>query len=357
MRLYAEIQKVEEQEDGTLKVFGVASSECVDSAGEVITAQAMRSAIPDYMRFGAVREMHDAKKAAGTAISCNVEEDGKTYLEALVVDSEAIKKVQHGVYKGFSVGGKTLHREGKIIDSLKLVEISLVDRPCNPEAIFSITKLENDMELDLSKFEGQEVYDARMAMEALLIVMQLCQIEESEMENESEQTTLLRDVMAKLKAFIASEIVEDHKEKTMEMADPTGDIEKAGKKFSKANLEKMQSAYSAVTKAMQEFSKLWDEKDEEEDEEEEKCNTKVEDVDIAKIESEKADALAKVASLENDLAKAKAEVEDLKKQKPLKPVPIEKAEETGDVKKALESKDPLTIMKSIHAVGGRPGPF
>ena len=76
MKLYAEISKVEDQDDGTIKVWGWASSESVDSDGETITADAMKAALPDYMKFGAVREMHQAK-AAGTAIEIVVNEEGK----------------------------------------------------------------------------------------------------------------------------------------------------------------------------------------------------------------------------------------------------------------------------------------
>ena len=67
MKLYADIAKTEEQDDGTIKVWGWASTGAVDSDGEIITPDAMKAALPDYMKFGAVREMHQSK-AAGTAI-------------------------------------------------------------------------------------------------------------------------------------------------------------------------------------------------------------------------------------------------------------------------------------------------
>ncbi|NTV02434.1 MAG: caudovirus prohead protease [Chlorobiaceae bacterium] len=143
MKIYGSIEKTEPQDDGTIKVWGYASSEVVDSSGEVVSSEAMKAAIPDYMAFGAVREMHDATKAAGTAIEIEVQEDGRTYFGAHVVDSEAVKKVQHGVYKGFSIGGKVLLRDEvqkNTITGLKLSEISLVDRPANPEAKFTMFK-------------------------------------------------------------------------------------------------------------------------------------------------------------------------------------------------------------------------
>lgn len=141
-KLYAEIAKMEAQDDGTVKVWGYASSEAVDSDGEIIAAEAMKAAIPDYMKFGAVREMHGSN-AAGTAIEINVEDDGRTFFGAHIVDPIAVTKVKTGVYKGFSIGGSVTARDElnkSQITGLKLTEISLVDRPANPDAVFTCYK-------------------------------------------------------------------------------------------------------------------------------------------------------------------------------------------------------------------------
>ena len=58
MRLYGAIQKVEPQDDGTVRVYGIATSEALDEQGEIVRADAIRAAIPNYMRFPALREMH-----------------------------------------------------------------------------------------------------------------------------------------------------------------------------------------------------------------------------------------------------------------------------------------------------------
>lgn len=151
-KLYAEIAKMEAQDDGTVKVWGYASSEAVDSDGEIIAAEAMKAAIPDYMKFGAVREMHGSN-AAGTAIEINVEDDGRTFFGAHIVDPVAVAKVKTGVYKGFSIGGSVTARDElnkSQITGLKLTEISLVDRPANPDAVFTCFKA------DKPKAEKQE---------------------------------------------------------------------------------------------------------------------------------------------------------------------------------------------------------
>ena len=158
-KLYAEISKTESQDDGTVKVWGYASSQAVDSDGEVITADAMKAAIPDYMKFGAVREMHGSN-AAGTAIEIAVEDDGRTFFGAHIVDPIAVTKVRAGVYKGFSIGGKVTARDDlnkSVIKGLNLTEISLVDRPANPDATFTCYKADGvKPESDEAKPESDE---------------------------------------------------------------------------------------------------------------------------------------------------------------------------------------------------------
>ena len=138
MRLYGAIEKVEAQADGTVRVHGIATTEAVDDQGEIVRADAIRAALPDYMRFPAIREMHQLQ-AAGTALEVDVGDDNVTRLVAHVVDPIAVAKVKSQVYRGFSIGGRVTKREPgnpKTITGLVLNEISLVDRPANPEATF-----------------------------------------------------------------------------------------------------------------------------------------------------------------------------------------------------------------------------
>jgi hypothetical protein len=142
MRLYGLIEKVEPQDDGTIKVHGIVSTENEDDQGEIVRAAAMREAIPNYMQFPALREMHGLS-AAGTALECNCGDDGVTRIVGHVVDPIAVKKIRNNVYRGFSIGGRVRERESgnyKVITKLDLHEISLVDRPANPEAIFDMWK-------------------------------------------------------------------------------------------------------------------------------------------------------------------------------------------------------------------------
>jgi hypothetical protein len=144
IHFFAPLQKIETNDDGTLRVSGIASTESIDSDGEIISAAAMKAALPDFFKHGtgALREMH-MPIAAGTVDEAEVV-GGVTTILATVVDKEAVKKVLLGVFKGFSIGGRVKERDAKnrkIITKISLAEISLVDRPSNPDAILVIQKV------------------------------------------------------------------------------------------------------------------------------------------------------------------------------------------------------------------------
>src|SRR4051812_4734690 len=127
MRLYGAITKVEPQDDGTVRVEGVASSEAEDDQGEIVRAEAMRAALPNYFKAPALREMHQLS-AAGSTLEADVSDDGLTRIVAHVIDPIAVLKVRKQVYRGFSIGGQVTKRDPdnrNIITGLKLNEISL----------------------------------------------------------------------------------------------------------------------------------------------------------------------------------------------------------------------------------------
>jgi phage head maturation protease len=139
MRFYWPIAKV----DGEQRmVWGYASTEAVDDQGETVTREALAAALDDYMRFANIREMHQPS-AVGVATEAAVDDRG-LYLGAKIIDDDAWQKVVEGVYKGFSIGGRVTARDGadrRLITALRLTEISVVDRPANPEAVFDCWKL------------------------------------------------------------------------------------------------------------------------------------------------------------------------------------------------------------------------
>lgn len=231
--IYAEINKVDDEQR---MVYGYASTEALDAQGEIVKLDAIKDALPEYMKFGNVREMHQSS-AVGLAKSAELDDKG-LYLAAKIVDDNAWNKVKQGVYKGFSIGGKSLEKIEGIISKMRLTEISLVDRPANPEATIELFKADDIQAPDtgdmLKRFMGEEAMDAKRAIDALHCIYELYEFESKEPDEPPEQLENLRAVIDNLKAFIASEIMETHEgeglmeaEEMMEMSEQPDDISKA----------------------------------------------------------------------------------------------------------------------------------
>ena len=139
---HAMFVRISKRDDAQQIVEGYASTSDLDSQGDVITLQAIKAAVPGYMEWGAVREMHQPS-AVGTAVSADVDAKGLR-IAAKIVDAAAWRKVVEGVYKGFSIGGRVVERIGHEIHKINLMEISLVDRPANPACKIDVWKRDPD---------------------------------------------------------------------------------------------------------------------------------------------------------------------------------------------------------------------
>jgi hypothetical protein len=152
MRIYFPIAKVDGEQR---EVWGYASTEARDDQGEIVTREALTAALGDYMKFANIREMHQLS-AVGVAKEAAVDDKG-LYVGAKIVDDQAWQKVVQGVYKGYSIGGRVTDRDPtdyKVITGLILNEISLVDRPANPEAVFDYWKAAGDPRGPGASFEA-----------------------------------------------------------------------------------------------------------------------------------------------------------------------------------------------------------
>jgi len=145
---YAAIIKQEKQDDGTLLVYGKATDDSVDIDQQICDAAWLEKAMPEWFKSGGnIREQH-SNIAAGVAKELDSKTDGH-YISALVVDPVSVKKVETGVLKGFSIGIRAPRivrdnkaANGRIIDG-QIVEVSLVDRPANPNAKLMLAKSDN----------------------------------------------------------------------------------------------------------------------------------------------------------------------------------------------------------------------
>jgi hypothetical protein len=142
---YAAIIKQEKQEDGSLLVYGKATDDSLDIDQQICDDTWLASAMPEWFKTGGnIREQHSSI-AAGVAKEYENKADGH-YISVLVVDPISVKKVESGVLKGFSIGIKSPRvvrdqkaANGRIIDG-QIVEVSLVDRPANPNAKLMLAK-------------------------------------------------------------------------------------------------------------------------------------------------------------------------------------------------------------------------
>jgi hypothetical protein len=143
------------------EVYGVVTSETPDKDGEICD---YASTVPHYQAWSAefekategkskgnVREMH-THSAVGKVAELVCDDAAKTIaVRARIVDDEAWRKCQEGVYTGFSHGGEyigELKPEGAFKRyTARPTEISLVDNPCNPDAHFEYVKADGSIEM------------------------------------------------------------------------------------------------------------------------------------------------------------------------------------------------------------------
>ena len=155
--VYADILKYDDNGDGTLTVYGKATDDALDIDQQICDPVWLDKAMPDWFRTGGnIREQH-SNIAAGVAKEYEAKADGH-YISALVVDPVSVKKVQNRVLRGFSIGIKSPRvvrdqkaANGRIIDG-QIVEVSLVDRPANPNCQLVLAKSING-EKTLTKVE------------------------------------------------------------------------------------------------------------------------------------------------------------------------------------------------------------
>lgn len=154
----ADILKAERNADGDLVVYGKATGPDLDLDKQICDPAWLKSAMPAWMQWGNVREQHSSV-AAGVAT--DLEQDGDSWMvRSLVVDPGSARKVETGVLKGYSIGIKNPRvikdaaaPGGRIVGG-EIVEVSLVDRPCNPTCTLVVGKSATPgMEINAGDFD------------------------------------------------------------------------------------------------------------------------------------------------------------------------------------------------------------
>jgi hypothetical protein len=162
-----DIVKTETTDDGDLLVYGKATGPDLDLDEQRCDPDWLKNAMPGWAQWANIREQHSAI-AAGVGVE-TVQEGDDWYVKSLVVDAGSAKKVEKGVLKGYSIGIKNARvvkdataPGGRIVGG-DIVEISLVDRPCNPTATMAIAK-SADGELVPVDVAGELVMDLSKAV-------------------------------------------------------------------------------------------------------------------------------------------------------------------------------------------------
>ncbi len=151
-RITFPIMKTEELADGRMIVRGIATSDAIDKQGEKLLYAGSVAAFEKWFETGpAVREAHDEKKPVGSGLSFTpLPNDGAIAVEVFVSAAEqgTQTKLREKVLRAFSIGGRPLEsnlvKEGgrvyKEIPAWEMEELSLVDRPANPDCIIAFAK-------------------------------------------------------------------------------------------------------------------------------------------------------------------------------------------------------------------------
>jgi len=145
-------------EDGSVMIRGMASTNHSDRAGDVIAAEAWtKGGLDNFHNNPVILFNHDYDKPIGRATGVKVTENGLE-LEAKISKSApaaVCELVKDGVLGAFSVGFKVKdadyikETDGLMIKDAELFEVSVVSVPCNQAATFSLAK----------SFDSEEEYN------------------------------------------------------------------------------------------------------------------------------------------------------------------------------------------------------
>lgn len=163
-----QLEKIEVASDGHIYIAGICTTEKMDHDGEVVDLNEVKRVWNDYMQNPVLKYMHGKDPHNMAAIGAVVPEytdiNGKIWKTEFTdrgpfivckisnaPDTESIrKKVEEGILKGFSIGGRarriktfdpTLQKDINRIMTTRISEVSLVDLPSNSDSFFEVLKM------------------------------------------------------------------------------------------------------------------------------------------------------------------------------------------------------------------------
>lgn len=157
--------KAKEQEDGSVKIVGLASTDSVDRVGDVILPEAWEKSggLNNYKKNPILLFNHNYNSPIGKVNSINVTERGLEVEGSIsAADTKVKKLVEDGVLSAFSVGfamkevDYVRETDGFLIKDAELYEISVVSVPANQDAVFSLAK-SFDSDKEFNEFKKQHI--------------------------------------------------------------------------------------------------------------------------------------------------------------------------------------------------------
>ena len=147
--LTSTFKALQEDDDGSVVIAGMASTKDFDRAGDSISPEAwMKGGLNNFEKNPIILFNHDYNKPIGRATGLKVTENGlemKAKISKSAPDSVA-QLVKEGILGAFSVGFKVKdadyikETDGLMIKDAELFEVSVVSVPCNQAATFSLAK-------------------------------------------------------------------------------------------------------------------------------------------------------------------------------------------------------------------------
>jgi len=204
-------------------VYGLATAEIEDRSGEICDYASTKPLYEQWSEeiarstggksLGNLRAMHGAV-AAGKVTALNFN-DAQKQIEicAKVVDDDEWRKVEEGVYTGFSQGGAYARRwsdsDGRIRYTAQPSEISLVDLPCLPQARFEMIKRDGTRELRPFVKGMCEVQSLSGIIEELDCLQRMSAAEERQEMDGSDVPGQLQDLLARACTILRGMVAEE----------------------------------------------------------------------------------------------------------------------------------------------------
>ena len=151
--------KSEPQEDGSIMVRGMASTNAFDRAGDSISSEAWtKGGLGNFEKNPIILFNHDYNRPIGRATKVTPTADGLHMEAKISKHADCANLIKDGVLGAFSVGFKVKdadyleETDGLMIKDAELFEVSVVTVPCNQAATFSLSK-SFDSEQDYKDFK------------------------------------------------------------------------------------------------------------------------------------------------------------------------------------------------------------